>query len=115
MSTSSTSISSQDDDSFIYTKAERQLNLPFGDDIATVKADNHYNILFSNVNSFEMSTGNHTLENTCDGINSYEIDIACLAETNTHWKHHRGESTLRHTSKRHWKNSHLITSETDLP
>ena len=54
MTPSSTSISSQVDDSFICTKAERQLNLPLGDDIATVKADNHYMIFFQNVNSLEM-------------------------------------------------------------
>ena len=62
-----------------------------------------------------MSTGQLTLENTCDEISSCEIDIACLAEKNTHWKHPRGASTLRQTSKRHWKHSHFITSETDLP
>ena len=44
-----------------------------------------------------MPIGPLTLENTCDGISSYEIDIACLAETNTHWKHPRGVSTLRQT------------------
>ena len=61
-----------------------------------------------------MSTGQLTLENTSDGINSFEIDIACLAETNTHWKYSRDASTLRKTSKRHWKHSHFITSKTDL-
>ena len=98
MSLSSTSISSQDDDSYICTKAERHLNLPFGDLIAIAKADNHSSILFQNVNSLEMPTGPLTLENTCDGISSYEIDIACLAETNTHWKYPHGASTLRQTS-----------------
>ena len=57
LSLSSPSLSSQDDDSYICTKAERQLNLPFGDLIATAKADNHSRILFQNVNSLEMSTG----------------------------------------------------------
>ena len=101
MSLSLTSLASQDDDSYICTKAERQLNLPFGDLIATAKVDNHSRILFQNVNSLEMSTGQLTLENTCDGISSYEIDIACLTETNTNWKHPRGASILRQTSKRH--------------
>ena len=55
------------------------------------------------------------MENTYDGISSYEIDIACLAEKNTHWKHPRGASTLRQTSTRYWKHYHFITSETDLP
>ena len=73
-------------------------------------------IHFQNLNSLEMSTGQHRLENTFDGISSYVMDIAYLAESNTHYKKlHRGESTLYHTSKRHWKHSHLITSETDLP
>ena len=112
---SSTSISSQDNDSYICTKAERHLNLIFEDHIATVKKDNHSRIIFQNVNSLEMSTGQLTLENTCDGISSYEISIACLAETNTHWKHTRGASPLRQTSKRHWKHSHFTTSETELP
>ena len=95
MTLSSTFISFQDDDSYICTKAERQLDLPFGDHITTVKEDNHSMILFQNINSLEMSTGQLTLENTCDEINSYEIDIACLVETNNHWKHPRGASTLR--------------------
>ena len=99
MKPSSTSISFQYDDSFVCTKAETQLNLPIGDNIATVKVDNHYRILFHNVNSLEISTGQHTLDNTCNGISSYEIYIACLTKTNTHWKHQRGESTLRYTSK----------------
>ena len=110
-----TTLSSQDDDSYICTKAERHLNLPFSDIIDIVKADNHSRILFQIINSLEISTGQLTLKNTCDGISSYEIDIAYLAETNTHWKHPRGASTLRQISKRHWKYSHFITSETDLP
>ena len=61
-----------------------------------------------------MSTGQLTLENTYDGIGSYEIDISCLADTNTHWKHPRGVSTLRQTWKWYWKDSHFITSESDL-
>ena len=115
MTLSSTSISFEDDDSYICTKAERQLNLPFGDQITTVKEDNHFRIILQNVNSLEISTGQLTLENTCNDISSYEIDIACLAEKNTHWKHPRGASTLRQASKQHWKHSHFITSETDLP
>ena len=62
LSTISTSISSQDDYSFLCTKAERHLSLLFGDDIATVKEDHHYRILFQNVNSLEMSIGQHALE-----------------------------------------------------
>ena len=46
MSLSSKSLSSQDNDSYICTKEKRQLNLPFGDLIATVKVDNHSSILF---------------------------------------------------------------------
>ena len=101
LSTISTSISSQDDYSFLCTKAERHLSLLFGDDIATVNVNHHYCIVFQNVSSLEISTEQHTLENTCDGIGSYEIDISYLAETNTHWKRPLGESTLRNTTKHH--------------
>ena len=55
------------------------------------------------------------MKNTCDGIVSYEIDIACLAEPNTHWAYPLRESTLRNTTNRHWNHSHIITSETELP
>ena len=72
-------------------------------------------ILFQNVISLEMSIGQYTLDNTCDGIDSYEIDIACLAETYTRWVHLRAKSTLRNTTKRHWNHSHIITSETEIP
>ena len=99
---------------YICTKEKRQLNLPFGDQIATVKEDNHSRILFQNVKSFEMSTEQLTLENTCDVISRYEIDIASLTETNTNWKHPGGASTLRQASKRHCKHHHFIISETDI-
>ena len=80
----STSISSQENDSFICTKVESHLNLPFNNDIATVNANIHSYILSENVNILEISTGHHTLDITCDGIGNYEIDIACLVETNIH-------------------------------
>ena len=57
----------------------------------------------------------HILEKTCDGINNYEIDIAYLAEINTRWRHNLGESTLRNTTKRYWKHSHILISETYIP
>ena len=55
-STSSTFLSSQDDDSILCTKEERQQNLPFGNVINTAKTDNHSRILFQNINNLEMLT-----------------------------------------------------------
>ena len=56
-----------------------------------------------------------TLKSTCDDIGSYEIDITCLAETNTHQAHPLGESTLRNTINHHWNHSHITTSESESP
>ena len=50
----------------------------------------------------------------CDSIGQFEIDIVCLAETNTNWKHQSSKIYFQATKKRHWKHSHSITSETDI-
>ena len=89
--------------------------LSFRDDIKVSKEDKHNIIIFQNVNSLEISIAQRTSENTCDGISNYEIDITCLVETNIHWRHTLGESTLRNTTTRHWKIPHISISEIDLP
>ena len=106
--------SSSDDDYFLCNKEERQRNLPFGDLITNNKEHDHSRIIFQNVNSLELSSGHHTLELVCDSIGQFEIDIACLAETNTNWKHQSSKTSFQATKKRHWKHSHSITSETDI-
>ena len=106
--------SSSDDDSFLYNKDERQSNLPFGDLITNQKDHDHSRIIFQNVNSLEPSSGHHTLELMCDSIGQLEIDIACLAETNTNWKHPNSKASFHATTKRHWTHSHSTTSETEI-
>ena len=76
-----------------------QSNLPVSDLITAPKEDKHTRILFQNVNSLELSSDSHTLELTCDVIGQLEIDIACLAEINTHWKHSCEEASLRAATK----------------
>ena len=50
----------------------------------------------------------------CDRIGQLEIDIACLAETNTYCQHPKGEVFLKTTNKRDWRHSHISTSETEI-
>ena len=106
--------SSSDDDSFLCNKEERQRNLPFGDLITNNKEHDHSRIIFQNINSLELSSGHHTLELVCDSIGQFEIDIACLAETNTNWENPSSKISFQATKRRHWKHSHSITSETDI-
>ena len=91
--------SSSDDDSFLCNKEERQRNLPFGDLITNQKEHDHSRIIFQNINSLELSSGHHTLELMCDSIGQFEIDIACLAETNTNWKHPFSKASFHATKK----------------
>ena len=49
-----------------------------------------------------------------DSIGQLEIDIACLAETNTNLKHPNSKASFHATTKRHCNHSHLITSETEI-
>ena len=55
----------------------------FGDDICQHPQKHSTRIFFQNVNGLELSTTSHTLLTTCIGMQDKQIDIACLAETNT--------------------------------
>ena len=50
----------------------------------------------------------------CNSIGQLEINIACLAEINTHWQYPQREASLKTTTKRHWQISHNSTSETEI-
>ena len=58
-------------------------NVKFGDDIRQDPQENSTRIFFQNVNGLEFSSTSHTLLATCIGMQDNQIDIACLAETNT--------------------------------
>ena len=49
----------------------------------------------------------------CDSIGQYEVDKACLAETNASRKHPHGEGSFK-AKERHWRHSHSTTSETEI-
>ena len=98
----------------LWSKIERHNNLPFDNVIATSKETKHTRILFQKVNSLEISSGYNTLELICDSIGQLEIDIVCLVEITTHWKYPREEASLKVTSNRHWRYSHISTSQTEI-
>ena len=104
---------SSDVDSFLCNKEDRHRNLPFGDLITSQKDNDHTRLIFQNVNSLELSSGHHTLELMCDSIGQYEVDKACLAETNASRKHPHGEGSFK-AKERHWRHSHSTTSETEI-
>ena len=89
-----------DDDSFLCNTKERHRNLPFGDLVTSQKDKDHTRVIFQNVNSLYLSSGHHTLELMCDSIGQYEVDIACLAERNTNWKHPYGAASFKATTKK---------------
>ena len=39
-----------------------------------------------------------------------QIDISCLAETNTNWNHCKGKQHLNRIVRQHWKRAHLTMS-----
>ena len=47
-----------------------------------------------NVNGLELNTTSHTLISTCIGMQYNQIDIECLAETNTNWNQYKGKRQL---------------------
>ena len=85
-------------------------NIYFGDNICQDSQVQSTRIFFQNVNGLEFSTISHALLATCKGIQDKQIDIACLAETNTHWNHYKGKRYLNRIIHQHWKRAHLTIS-----
>ena len=72
-----------DDDSFLCNTEERHHNLPFGDLFTSQRDKDHTRDIFQKVNSLDLSSRHHALGLMYDSIGQYEVDIFCLAETNT--------------------------------
>ena len=89
-------------------------NNPFGD-VLQNKAKDVTRILFQNVGGLELSSTGHTLEVTCQSIKQYNIDIACLAETNTNWDHPKAKKQIYNIKKQFWKRSKLTTAMSTVP
>ena len=85
-------------------------NVHFGDDIGRDPQEHSTRLFFQNVNGLEFSTTSHTLLVTCIGMQDNQIDIACLAETNTNWNHYKGKRHLNRIVRKHWKRSHITTA-----
>ena len=62
------------------------INDPFGYTLIN-KTKDSIRILFQDINGLELSTTSHTLEETCNAIKKFNIDIVYLAETKTNWNH----------------------------
>ena len=69
-------------------------NVHFGDDIGQDHQEYSTRLFFQNVNGLELTTTSHTLLTTCIGMQDKQIDIACLAETNTNWNHYKEKRQL---------------------
>ena len=85
-------------------------NVNFGDNIRQDPQENSTLIFFQNVNVLELNTIYHTLLTTCIGMQDNQIDIACLAETNTNWNHYKGKRHLHRIVRKHWKRAHITTA-----
>ena len=85
-------------------------NVHFEDDIGQDPQEHSTRIFFQNVNGLELSTTSHTLLTTCIGMQDKQIDIACLAETNTNWNRYKGKLQLNRIVRKQWKRAHLTTS-----
>ena len=48
-------------------------------------------------------------------MKQYNIDIACLAETNTNWNHPKAKKQLYKITKQFWKRSKLSTAMSTVP
>ena len=95
------------------TKTNKINNIHCGDDIQQEPKTQSTRIFFQNVNGLEFSTTSHTLLETCKGMKDNHKDIACLAETNTNWRHYKGKRKLNKIVRNHWKRAHLTMSNID--
>ena len=62
--------------------------ITFGDQICENPGDST-RILYQNTGSLGLTGSAHPLEEICDFMLTWKVDICCLVETNTHWKHRR--------------------------
>ena len=71
-----------------------------------------YRLIFQNVDGHKISTEASTLEKIIDNMLSKDVDIACLSETNTNWKHPRSKYKMTKLRNQFWSRVKLITFET---
>ena len=69
-------------------------------------------ILYQNTCSLGLTGSAHSLEEICDFMSTWNVDICCLVETNTHWKHRRTKGKLLNVLNKFGKRQKIQTSET---
>ena len=45
----------------------------------------------------------------------HNVDVACMSETNAHWKNQRCNNKMYSVVRQFWKRFHITTSETSIP
>ena len=63
-------------------------NLLYGDSITKQNYPTS-RIVYNNVNGLDLFTNSVTLETMCDYMYMHNVDVACMSETNAHWKNQR--------------------------
>ena len=67
------------------------------------------------MNGLDLSTHSATLETMCDYIYKNDVDVACMSETNAHWKNQRCYNIMYGVVRNVLKRFHLTTSENSTP
>ena len=89
-------------------------NLLYGDPILELNPPTS-RIIYNNVNGLDLSNNSATLETMFDYMYMHNVDVACMSETNAHWKNQRCKNTMYSVVRQFWKRFHITTSETSTP
>ena len=73
---------------------------------------NSTRILYQSTGSLGLTGSSRPLEEIYDFMSTWNVDICCLVETNTHWKHRRAKGKLLNVLNKFGKRQKIQTSET---
>ena len=115
-------ISTTDEDTSLKTKSIDNINeknkenseITFGDQKCETTGDST-RILYQNTRSLGLIDSSHPLEEICDFMSTWNVDICCLVETNTHWKHRRTKEKLLNGINKFGKRQKIQILETVTP
>ena len=89
-------------------------NKPFGD-VLQQKDKGIPRILLQNPKGLDLELDGLTLHAIIDNIVKHDIDILCVPETNTNWKHQRARIKYNDTVNKQRKGSSTYNSESTIP
>ena len=72
-------------------------------------------MLYQNTDSLDLTISAHPLEEIYNFLSIRSVNICCLVETNTHWKHQRTKGKLSNVKNKFGKRKKIQTSETTTP